>query len=573
MESPRVESSRVMPRPVAIACAVALLALLLVPLLDSRYLIDLFTEIMIYALFALSLNVLIGFSGNVSFGHAAYFAIGGYTCAILLTTYEWPFAPAFAAAVVASALAAAFVAWFCVRLTDIYFAMLTLAFAMVVWGVAFKWRSVTGGDDGFVGVAVPAMLDTRIPFYYFTLVVTGFSAALLWLICHSAFGRCLVAVRENRIRAGFVGINTRLMRWWAFVVAGTFAGVAGAIFGMFHRGDVHRVGVLDRVGDRAHHDPAGGDLLVLRPRHRSRDPFRARASHERVHRVLADGARADPGRHPAVPPGRPRRPRPEASPPSVREGIEPMLRTVDLFKHFGGFVAIDGVDFELEEGEKHAIIGPNGAGKTTFFHLITGHLRPDRGQVEYEGRELTGLPPHRIVKAGLARSFQRVNVYPRMSVFENVQVALMARDNRHFTMFRIGARFNRDETLELLALVGLADEAGEQAGELAYGKQKQLELAIALAERPRVLLLDEPTAGMSPSETEEAIRLNPGDRGCAQAHPALHRARHDGGLRHRGPDHRAPQRRRHRFRRAGGGARRPPRCEAVYLGEGGDGAA
>ena len=184
-----------------------------------------------------------------------------------------------------------------------------------------------------------------------------------------------------------------------------------------------------------------------------------------------------------------------------------MLSTVDLFKHFGGFVAINGVNFELAEGEKHAIIGPNGAGKTTFFHLITGHLRPERGRVEYLGRELTGLPPHRIVKAGLARSFQRVNIYPRMSVFENVQVALMARDNLHFTMFRIGARFNRDETAELLDLVGLGEEAEEQAGELAYGKQKQLELAIALAERPKVLLLDEPTAGMSPSETDEAIRL------------------------------------------------------------------
>lgn len=229
-------SPRVLTRPVAATCAVILVLLLALPLLESRYLIDLFNEIMIYALFALSLNVLIGFSGNVSFGHAAYFAIGGYTCVILLTTYEWPFIPAFVAAVLVSALAAAFVAWFCVRLTDIYFAMLTLAFAMVVWGIAFKWRTVTGGDDGFVGVAVPEMLDSRVPFYYFTLVVVAISVALLWLICHSAFGRCLVAVRENRIRAGFVGINTRLMRWWAFVIAGTFAGVAGAIFGMFHRG-------------------------------------------------------------------------------------------------------------------------------------------------------------------------------------------------------------------------------------------------------------------------------------------------------------------------------------------------
>ncbi len=220
----------------ATVCAIVLLCAIAVPLADSRYLIDLVNEIMIYALFALSLNVLIGYSGNVSFGHAAYFAIGGYTCAILLTTYGWPLAPAFLAAVAASCLAAGFVAYFCIRLNDIYFAMLTLAFSMLVWGVAFKWRSVTGGDDGFVGVSVPAFIEGRVPFYYFTLVIITFSIAALWVICHSAFGQALVAVRENHVRAGFVGINTRLIRWSAFVVAGTFAGIAGAIFGMLHRG-------------------------------------------------------------------------------------------------------------------------------------------------------------------------------------------------------------------------------------------------------------------------------------------------------------------------------------------------
>ena len=225
-----------MTRPVLAACLTVLVLLALVPLLESNYLIDLFNEIMIYALFALSLNVIIGYSGNVSFGHAAYFAIGGYTMAILLTTYEWPLLPAFAAAVAFSFACSAVVAYFCTRLTDIYFAMLTLAFSMLVWGVAFKWRSMTGGDDGFVGVDVPAFIAERVPFYYFSLVVIATAVAVLWVICHSAFGRALLAVRENPVRAGFVGINTRLMRWWAFVVAGTFAGIAGALFAMVHRG-------------------------------------------------------------------------------------------------------------------------------------------------------------------------------------------------------------------------------------------------------------------------------------------------------------------------------------------------
>ena len=223
-------------RGVLATCIIVVLLLICVPLTESRYLIDLSTEILVYALFALSLNVIIGFSGNVSFGHAAYFAIGGYANAILLTTYGWPLIFAFPAAVVLSGVAAAFVAYFCTRLTDIYFAMLTLAFSMLVWAIAFKWRSVTGGDDGFVGVTVPAFIDTRVPFFYFTLVIVTISFITLWLICHSAFGQSLIAVRENLTRAGFIGVNTRLMRGIAFVIAGTFAGVAGAIFAMYNRG-------------------------------------------------------------------------------------------------------------------------------------------------------------------------------------------------------------------------------------------------------------------------------------------------------------------------------------------------
>jgi branched-chain amino acid transport system permease protein len=219
-----------------IASAIVVLLLALLPLAGSRYAIDLATEVLIYALFALSLNVLIGFTGNISFGHAAYFAIGGYACAILLTTYGWPLLFSLPAAVVLAGLVAAVVGFFCVRLTQIYFAMLTLAFAMLVWGVAFKWKEVTGGDDGFTGIKVPELISTPVSYFYFTLVVVALGIAALWVICHSAFGLTLVAVRENSIRAGFIGLDTRAMRWAAFTVAGTFGGLAGALFGMYHRG-------------------------------------------------------------------------------------------------------------------------------------------------------------------------------------------------------------------------------------------------------------------------------------------------------------------------------------------------
>ena len=185
----------------------------------------------------------------------------------------------------------------------------------------------------------------------------------------------------------------------------------------------------------------------------------------------------------------------------------PILETKDLVKDFDGFIATNHVNFRLELGERHAIIGPNGAGKTTFFNLITGHLTPSSGKVFFDGRDITGMAPHKVVRLGLARSFQRINIYPRMTVFENVQVALIARDHKHFKLFTLGEPQNREETAELLHLVGLNAESLGIAGELSYGKQKQLELAIALAENPRVLLLDEPTAGMSPQETDEAMAL------------------------------------------------------------------
>ena len=207
-----------------------------VPALGSRFYTFLANDVLIWALFATSLNLLVGYTGLVSFGHAAYFAIGGYACAILLTTYGWLLLFALPAAVVLAGMVAAVVGYFCVRLTQIYFAMLTLAFAMLVWGVAFKWKDVTGGDDGFTGIKLPAMLAHHTSYFYFTLAVVAAGIAALWVICHSAFGLTLIAVRENSVRTGFIGVDTRRMRWAAFTVAGTFAGLAGALFGMYHRG-------------------------------------------------------------------------------------------------------------------------------------------------------------------------------------------------------------------------------------------------------------------------------------------------------------------------------------------------
>ncbi len=184
-----------------------------------------------------------------------------------------------------------------------------------------------------------------------------------------------------------------------------------------------------------------------------------------------------------------------------------MLDVRSLRKTFAGFVAVDGVSLTVKTHEIAAVIGPNGAGKSTFFNLITGHLRPDSGQVLLDGRDITGTPPHRICRLGIGRSFQRTNIFPRLSVFENVQAALLAHRGRGRDFWSRSESLYRDETAALLESLGLAEQRDAVAGTLSYGNQKQLELGIALASDPQVLLLDEPTAGMSANETHDTMNL------------------------------------------------------------------
>jgi branched-chain amino acid transport system ATP-binding protein len=184
-----------------------------------------------------------------------------------------------------------------------------------------------------------------------------------------------------------------------------------------------------------------------------------------------------------------------------------LLDVRDLRKSFDGFQALSGVSFSVPQGSISAIIGPNGAGKTTLFNLITGHLRPDSGSVSFKGLPVTGIAPHDLCRLGMGRSFQRTNIFPRLTVFQNIQAAYLCHRGRGWNLLASVDRLYRDETKALLDSVGLLDKAGEVAGFLSHGNQKQLELGITLALEPEILLLDEPTAGMSAQETRESIQL------------------------------------------------------------------
>ncbi|RPJ36204.1 MAG: ABC transporter ATP-binding protein [Deltaproteobacteria bacterium] len=176
-------------------------------------------------------------------------------------------------------------------------------------------------------------------------------------------------------------------------------------------------------------------------------------------------------------------------------------------KSFDGFVAINGVSFSIPKGEICSIIGPNGAGKTTLFNLITGHLPSDEGKLTFKDLDITGRPPHQICRLGVGRSFQRTNIFPRLTVFQNIQAAVLAHRGKSFTFFRPVDSFFQEETGEILERVGLGEYAQMVSGSLSYGFQKQLELGIALASEPELLLLDEPTAGMSVQETHQTMEM------------------------------------------------------------------
>lgn len=184
-----------------------------------------------------------------------------------------------------------------------------------------------------------------------------------------------------------------------------------------------------------------------------------------------------------------------------------MLRVEAVRKSFDGFVAVDDTDLSVAKGEIVAVIGPNGAGKTTLFRLITGQLKPDRGKILFEERDIAGWPPYEICRQGVSLSFQIVNVFSRMSVFENVQVAVLSHRRAFKRVFSPARRQGREDTGRILENVGLTDKADRISGSLSHGDQKVLEIAIALGNRPRLLILDEPTAGMSPEETAATIDL------------------------------------------------------------------
>jgi branched-chain amino acid transport system ATP-binding protein len=191
------------------------------------------------------------------------------------------------------------------------------------------------------------------------------------------------------------------------------------------------------------------------------------------------------------------------------ESQSPILEVEGLYKDFSGLAVLFGINLSLKPGDRHAIIGPNGAGKSTIFNVITGRHAPSRGRIRFKGRDITGLPAHKIARLGLARSFQITNIFRTMTVFHNARNAILSKNGiRYNFLSRMsGMKSIAEETEKILSMIGLQDRRDELAGELAHGHQRALEIGLTLAMNPELILLDEPTAGMSSNETRETVEL------------------------------------------------------------------
>ncbi|MGA3398542.1 MAG: branched-chain amino acid ABC transporter ATP-binding protein/permease [Acetobacteraceae bacterium] len=505
--------------------------------------VSLITQIAIYTLYGAGVNLLVGYTGLVPFGASVFFGCASYAVAISMLRFLGNEIEALVFAVLFSLVLAAAIALIILRRRGLYFSLLTLAFSQIAFEIAYKWTDLTGGENGLQGVPRP-LLVTDWEFHVFAVVTVVLAMGLLWRIAHAPFGRVLQALRDNEQRVRSLGYDTFLIKFKAFVIMGGVVGYAGALLacmlrgayadnlGWQHAGDALLMTVLGGV----HHflGPLWGAIAFIMLQDRLSAITEswwllfapivilfALASPEGIHglafRLLGRNDWTLTRR--GVPP-RPERIEPFHGGGATLDADRPILTVRGLHKRFGSLVVAADIYLDVHPYRLHSLIGPNGAGKTTFFNLLTGLLRADAGSVTFADRDITRMPVHRRIRLGLSRSFQILSVFRTLTAFENVRVAVQAQDQRSlhlwhdaYAMHDINAR-----TWSLLDAVGLADRAAEPCANLSHGEQRLLEIAISLATDARLLLLDEPLAGLAEADREVVGRLI---RRLAETHAVL----------------------------------------------------
>ena len=528
-------------------------------------------QILIWGLFGVGFDILFGYTGLLSFGQSAFYGTGGFIAAyLLINNLTTNIIGALIIGTLGAALAGVIVGAIALRRTGIYFAMITVAIAEVFYFTEFSpLAAYTGGENGLPGVPAPHLellgfsykfagnwsMYAFLAFWYFIGIV------LALRIVRSPVGAILVAIRDNPLRARAVGHAVGLYKLAAFTIAAAYAGFAGGLLGMLQGFMPPDAFAFDTSGQLVMQTAIGGAgtlfgplvgavvwlflrdflqgvlglgatwklalgivfvLLVCFLRHGLigglQDLARWLAGHGRSREEPAEPS--EPAEGAAA-----RSPGPASAAagvaslaslgPSRRRGETqfsgPVLEARGLTKTFGGIVANRDINFAVEEGELRAVIGPNGAGKSTFFKMLTCELPPTAGRIVFHGRDITGMDVSAVCQLGLTKSYQVNQLFSRLSVRENVIIAALAERRGRFSLDLL-RRIRRVPGLDVqvestLVLVGLEPRADVPVAELAYGEKRRLEMALALAGSPSLLLLDEPLAGMSPRERAETVQL------------------------------------------------------------------
>jgi branched-chain amino acid transport system ATP-binding protein len=506
--------------------------------------ISIASEIALFALVGLGFNLLLGYTGLLSFGHGAFFGLAAYAAALFqIHLAPGSFVLPIAFAVAFAALTGLVIGFLVLRRRGVYFSLLTLAFTAMVFYIVYRWTSFTGGENGLGGIRRPDLLgvnlDDQNTFYVLIALVVFIGACLIWRVVRSPFGRVLVAIRENEQRALFVGYPVRRYKLIAFVISTTALGLAGSLSAYLHyfvsadrvhvvfSGEILAMTVIGGMGNFL--GPPLGALFFILFREiltqytaawqfyfgllfmafilfspmgliglgeRLLAPFRRYAED-----VAAMAARAKPVPNPELPSFL------KTSNPPVSGDM--LLDCQGVGKRFGGLAAVADADLEVHAHRLQALIGPNGAGKTTLFNVISGMFPPDTGEIRLHGQRVDGLAPDRLVARGIARSFQITNLFPGLTVRENIRLGVQATNPGRFDLWRAADDHElvTEQTRALIEFLGLQGLEPARVDQLSYGGQRLLEIGVALTARPRIVLLDEPLAGLAAAERERVVSL------------------------------------------------------------------
>lgn len=491
----------------------------------NGYFLNIFMQVATYGVAVLGMTVVLGYTGQINLAQGAFFGMGAYAVALGTTVYGLSFWVALPIGILVAGVAGFVLGLTTLRLGGHYLAMITISFQEIFDLVMVNWAGFTHGPDGVAGIARPSLFGFQLAddraYLLFCAAVLYLMVALVWWLPKTRLGRAMRAVRENEMAAEVAGIPTLMTKVAAFTLCAALAGIGGALY-------------------------AAGFAYV------SPDNFSFKTSIDFLTMALLGGAQSPFGSvlgtvllillpewlrflkeiYLAVyglavilimvfmPEGMwgigkslwQRFRKPDASvtdriaPLQLDvpvEGGGPMLHLKDVAKHFGGLKAVDSIDIRVARGTVHALIGPNGSGKTTTLNILSGIYRATSGAILVDGRDVTHTTPHIRAGYGVGRTFQNIRLFPALSALENVMVGAQRAHNP----LPPGYAALRERALAALGFVGMADRANLIVKNLPYGHQRLVEIARALAGHPKLLLLDEPAAGLNQTEKQELVEL------------------------------------------------------------------